>query len=246
MIDDLSMSIPIVPLHPRSKRPMLAWAQRRGVLATPDELAAWRQRGCNLAAICGPLPGGEGALAVIDADTPALAAALLDQLQLPTLCVQSRRGMHLWFIVDAPLPTIHLPGLDIIGNGLAILPGSVHPSGHVYRAFGADTPARIATLVDALPALAEQIVWPRATLPAPAPAAPSAPASCRVVRVAHVELLISTRLGAKPSSADGRYWMARCPWHNDAHPSLSIDIITQRVRCFACGHTGTIADALRA
>jgi hypothetical protein len=246
MIDDLSMSVPIVPLYPRSKRPMLAWSQRRGVLATPAELAVWQQQHANLAAICGPLPAG-GALVVVDADTPVLAAALLDQLQMPTMCVQSRRGVHVWLIADSPVPTIHLPGLDVIGNGLAICPGSVHPSGHIYRAFGADTPARISTLADALPELAAQIVWPRTAPAPPRPASPSASAtpSGATVRVQHVEMLISTRLNARPSSADGRYWMACCPWHDDRHPSLSIDIVTQRVRCFACGRTGMIAEAVR-
>lgn len=248
MIDTLSTAIPIIPLYPCSKRPMLAWSQRRGVLATPQELATWRQQHFNLAAICGPLPTGDGALAVIDADSEILAGALLDQLCVATLCVQSRRGVHVWLILDQPLPTIHLPGLDIIGNGLAICPGSVHPSGHIYRAFGNDEPARIATLVDALPALAEQIVWPapRAMpIPARQPASPAPATRMGRVRIAHVEQTIALRLGAKPSSADGRYWMARCPWHNDAHPSLSIDIITQRVRCFACGRTGMIAEAVR-
>lgn len=183
---------------------------------------------------------------MIDADTPALANAVLDQLTVPTLCVQSRRGVHIWLIVDAPVPTMHLLGLDVIGNGLAICPGSVHPSGHVYRAFGADMPTRVATLADALPEIAALICWPAASAPHPVTPAQQTPSPARgQVRVAHVETLISTRLGAKPSSADGRYWMARCPWHDDRHPSLSIDIVTQRVRCFACGRTGTIADALR-
>ncbi len=115
------------------------------------------------------------------------------------------------------------------------------------RAFGGPAPARVTTLADALPLLAEQIALPRTAPSSPAPSAapPPAASSGRAVRVAHVELLISTRLGAKPSSADGRYWMARCPWHDDRHPSLSIDIVTQRCRCFACGRTGMIAEAVR-
>lgn len=249
MIDVLSTLIPIIPLYPRSKRPALAWAQRRGMLATAVELAAWRRRHCNLAAICGPLPGGDGALAVVDADSVLLAGALLDQLAAPTLCVQSRRGVHIWLIVDRPVPTLHLPGLDVIGNGIAILPGSIHPSGHVYRALSNDLPARVATLADALPGLAAAIQWPSprsaSRWPAQPPAASPAGGPPSAIRLLHVEQLIAQRLHAQPSSADGRYWMACCPWHDDQHSSLSIDIVTQRCRCFACGRTGSIAEAIR-
>lgn len=38
----------------------------------------------------------------------------------------------------------------------------------------------------------------------------------------------------------GRYAQARCPFHNDRHPSFSVDCETGTARCFACGWRGDI------
>lgn len=53
-----------------------------------------------------------------------------------------------------------------------------------------------------------------------------------------VENLVEER-GGKVYHDKG-FAIVKCPFHNDEHPSLSINLATGRFHCFACGETGTI------
>ena len=50
--------------------------------------------------------------------------------------------------------------------------------------------------------------------------------------------------GVKPEKK-GRSYMARCPWHDDSTPSLSIDREKGLYNCFGCGESGDVFDLVK-
>jgi hypothetical protein len=124
---------------------------------------------------------------------------------------------------------------DVKGPGsLATIPPSVHPSGVPYLAVDEDAPILLVDqLADVLTCVPTQ----------PAPVGPSP----RLLRTVDRDALcpgdaideLKQRLSVLDLFPDaqrtgtGRYYQARCPWHEDREPSLSIDTQTGRVRCFA-------------
>ncbi len=49
-------------------------------------------------------------------------------------------------------------------------------------------------------------------------------------------------IGFQPNSP--RYAMAKCPFHKDNNPSLSITLATGSFRCFSCGARGDLAQLI--
>lgn len=43
-----------------------------------------------------------------------------------------------------------------------------------------------------------------------------------------------------PLERRGRNYLARCPFHNDDHPSMSVSPEKQIYRCFVCSHGGNV------
>jgi len=43
----------------------------------------------------------------------------------------------------------------------------------------------------------------------------------------------------------GKEWKARCPFHPDSRPSLSVNPITGRWRCFGCGRAGHVIEFIK-
>ena len=55
-----------------------------------------------------------------------------------------------------------------------------------------------------------------------------------------IRAAVPTIQAAKDYGLDvGRHGMARCPFHDDHHPSLKLD---KRYYCFACGESGDVID----
>ena len=123
----------------------------------------------------------------------------------------------------------------------AMLPPRVHPSGAVYAAVDERAPVlRVASLADAVPV---------APVARARPAPPVASAPRRVARMSELwpegrAAAIKRRLSlldlfpdAAPSGGGGRWYLARCPFHDDAAPSLRLDLRAGVAACFA-GCTG--------
>jgi hypothetical protein len=129
----------VFPCQPRTKEP----AVTRGFLAAttnPQTIRRlWRITDRNI----GLRTGAASAVWILDIDGPAgeasLAALEAAHGRLPTTCtVVTSSGRHLWFVTDAcPISCSAsrvATAIDVRAEGgYAIVPPSVHPSGHVYR-----------------------------------------------------------------------------------------------------------------
>jgi len=146
-------------------------------------------------------------------------------------------GRHLYFAAPAaPLPSRSAlrPGLDMKAEGgYVVAPPSRHESGARYAWRPGHDPAGVlpAPLPSWLDALVRDRRAPRAGTPASAPPHRRDAFRARMARV-----------GIIPRGA--RAEMHRCPFHDDANPSLSVDWEKAVFHCFGCDAGGGLA-ALR-
>jgi hypothetical protein len=166
--------------------------------------------------------------------------------------VRTGRGVHVYVLCDAPpaggdLVVGGKRAGEVKGTGqCAMLPPSVHPSGAVYTAVDARAPIpRVAAIAGVVPEWTGGSA-PAPRVPRPVPATPSVDQGLR--RVGRMSDLwpesqvdaIKRRLtlldlfpDATPSGGGGRWYMTRCPFHDDASPSLRLDLRAGVAACFA-------------
>ena len=157
-----------VPL--RAKKRTEAWKHYQTERPTEEALKDWMRAPTNLAIVTGAISG----IVVVDLDTPEAVAWAVANLPATPIRTATTQGEH-WFYKHPGRPvkcrgneSLPYPlslGSDVKGDGGYVMsPGSIHPSGAVYRAEGEWTPQTF----ESLP------VYPEALLPYPeTPAAPS-------------------------------------------------------------------------
>lgn len=132
----------VIPIEPRAKRPLVAWAEFQQRHATRDEIDAWFRHWphANIGIVTGHVSG----LVVIDLDArhggfESLAALETEFGRLPdtVTALTGGRGRHLYY--DHPREALRnragiRPGIDLRAEGgCVVAPPSVHPSGRRYR-----------------------------------------------------------------------------------------------------------------
>ena len=140
-LDYLRLGWSVIPVHPRSKRPLVRWQifQYRGAEAT--EIGDWFRHwpDANLAVVTGALSG----LVVLDVDPRHGGDESLGALERShgtlTETVEARTGgggRHLYFVHPGEIVRNRVgiaPGIDLRGDGgYVVAPPSVHSSGERY------------------------------------------------------------------------------------------------------------------
>jgi hypothetical protein len=165
--------------------------------------------------------------------------------------VRTGRGVHVYLLCAAPPASgdLVIDGAragEVKGAGqCAMLAPSVHPSGAVYTAVDERAPIpHVGSIADVVPEGA--VIFPRPAAAAPesgaGPALPAvrcvAPASALwpespVEAIKRRLSLLDLFPDATPSGGGGRWYMTRCPLHDDATPSLRLDLHAGIAACFA-------------
>lgn len=158
--------------------------------------------------------------------------------------VRTARGVHVYVRIPHIERTRKIGKIDIKAAGGYVLgPGSTHPSGALYTALTSSFHFPVVSaLGDILPA---SLLLSDATVTTPIP--PQSANADIWQRVDHpftyTEKLIdklrrdyrveSFFPNAKSSSADGRWFLDVCPFHDDKNPSFWIDTQRQICGCFS-------------
>lgn len=242
--------VAVIPCWPRTKRPRVRWQRYQQQLPTPGELARWFRPGrlpahTNAAAVC----GWQG-LTVLDFDTLGGYAAWLahacqrggiaGDVAALTYRVLTARGVHVYVCCDAPAATgkLLIDGQhvgEVKATGYVLIPPSIHPSGAAYTAVDEGAPIlRVPSLADVVPDAPAR--------PQPKPAAPPLryvaqtsalwPES-EIDAIKRLVSIVELFPEAKPSGGNGRWYVTRCPWHDDESPSLRLDTQAGLAMCFA-------------
>ncbi len=236
----------VIPVWLKSKRPKIKWSEFQHRQPTDIELQRWFRSPCNGAAVT-----GYNNLVVIDFDTMQEYLSwhlwCLEQEGFPAYVaatafrVLTRRGMHIYLRSKNKIGNKHFGSVDIKGwGGLVTLPGSIHPSGYVYRAFSTDLILPIFTeLSDILP---KEVLDRQVQVDYAAPDYSDVdPLQYIDVPVSHGANLEAIKQVWRleeffPEVAkSGDHWaITKCPFHDDQSPSFWIDISRQLCGCFFC------------
>ena len=217
------------------KHPRIRWEAYRWRAPREDDVEAWFHRwpDSNLAVVTGDTSG----LVVLDVDPRNGGDDELTALERrhgplpPTPEVRTGGGgVHLYFeYPDRPVATTIIgPGLDLKADGgLAVVPPSIHASGHRYEWEAGAEP-------EVLP-LAALPRWLGQASPDARAGHAGAPAPPRSTTEREQFADLWHALGVDVLPGD-RYY--RCPFHDDHHPSLHVDSEGCRWYCFGCRRGG--------
>lgn len=237
----------VVPLKFKTKTPLIKWAEFQDQAPGSAQVNSWFSRPMNLGVVT-----GYNNLTVIDFDSfTEYARWLAWIIQSPlyslirrAFAVRSRRGVHVYFRTVQPERNRHIEKIDIKGRyGIVTGPGSVHESGTVYEPLADFFIPTIEALSDVLPAqllLSRQDISPVVHVPRVQPDncdpwesadQPFEPGKDLVQSIK--DKFRIEEFFCRTYSKNGRWHMARCPFHDDRSPSLWIDTARQLCGCFA-------------
>lgn len=267
----LHAGIGIIPVQFKDKRPdhtqlprgadgSPTWEPFKTILPSEDDLRKWFANPRNY----GVVTGWRGLL-VLDFDDASeysrwrlwasLHGGIARFVAENAFQVQTSRGVHVYLRSETPGANRKIGKIDVKYRGYVLGPGSIHPTGTEYRAI---KPALmfplIAALSDVLPAdLLQQSTMPdnvtRLVQQIESDPWKAAMTPTQHVGIGAVEKIKKTLriedffCGLAPTSRDGRWFMTRCPFHDDKNPSFWIDAQKQICGCFA-GCTSKAIDVI--
>lgn len=256
----LNAGISIIPVKYRDKRPDASqlprdaddkptWEPFKTNLPSADDLHRWFAKPNNYGVIC-----GWKNLLVLDFDDAGeyskwrlWASRVGGQPRFiaeNAFQVTTSRGVHVYLRCETPGANRKAGKIDIKYRGYVLGPGSVHPSGIIYRALKSALifplihslsdvlPGEI--LVQAVPDNVRPPVIVRAADPwVSAMQTPPALGNGVVEKIKKTLRIEDNFIQKSQTSADGRWYITRCPLHDDHKPSFWIDTEQQICGCFS-------------
>jgi hypothetical protein len=250
----LKQHIAVIPVKFRDKRPDISsWEPYKTILPTSSQISNWFS---NKSSNYGVIMGWQDLL-VLDFDDlqeyqrwqvwcskTAGLAQLVSELAFK---VTTSRGVHVYIRLSNQ-KNQKLGKIDIKANGYVLGPGSIHPTGAIYRALGDKLFfPRVNNLIDILPvellvSHTERVglvrdptrAQPQTSLDPWLRAMQGSKADSGLVEKIRDKLKILDFFPqSSPTSADHRWWVTRCPFHDDKSPSFWIDSRDSLCGCFA-------------
>jgi hypothetical protein len=253
----VALGIAVIPIRYRDKRPDARllpdgkWERFQTTLPTEIDLQKWfAGKFHNLGVVV-----GWRNLVVIDFDDIqtymrwSLWVARkpgINRTVLTALKVSTSRGVHVYVTTELPAQNAKLPGIDIKArNGYVLGASSIHPSGTPYSVLEGRFPAAVGALSDVLPAdmMAANTEYAdvvnTASLPvvtrsgdawdaAEAVFNPGEDLIRQIKRRYTIDQFLTLDVRKSP-----RWFVTRCPFHDDKNPSFWVDLSRGLCGCFA-------------
>jgi len=250
--------IAVIPVVFKDKKPAIkTWKKYQDELPSMDQVATWFRRGEHN---YGVVTGWDG-LTVLDFDDITEYTRWLFWLggkdRMSQLVgemafrVGTSRGVHVYIRLPQAIQTRKIDKIDIKSKGGYVLgPWSTHPSGAIYEPLRETwVIPRVNALSDILPAgmllqhteLSKVVNVP--VLPVSQSNDPWAIASSPILSGNRDQLIKAIKARYKiedffpdrqATSDDKRWYLTRCPFHDDHTPSFWLDLKNQIGDCFAC------------
>lgn len=242
----LDFGVSPIPLAPRSKLPMLKWSRWSEQLPSIDLVDQWfsPKYKRNIGLCC-----GMNNLTVIDFDNMqyynewySSIKKIWQRILSSTYSVKTARGVHFYLRTRELERTRKLKvGVDVKAErSFVVASPSVHPSGVVYT----DNARRVLTVDNTTDLFPYPVFEPAPTVIEPLSewymqddgSAPTIDIKTIKKSVTILDVVSGyTRMFR--TSANGRWWMGRCPaiTHKDTHPSFRVDTKNNRCTCLSCG-----------
>ena len=245
----------VIPIHYRTKEAKVKWAPYQEYLPSQNNIFKWFAHSITNGAVLTGSHGHGRGLVVIDFDNMpdfltwykwAGEANEISRSALDAYMVKTSRGVHVYLTSEQAhtFRNLHYGGVDIKGeSGYIMLPGSVHPSGFVYQAVDENNwqfpvfesldqvlPPEILERRESAVFFAQEP--PTYTEPNPLQIL-DRPAGKKMT-IAQIKnrhkiedfIPLSMRSG-------GKYYVAKCPFHEDRHDSMWVDTAKQICGCYA-------------
>lgn len=256
----LKSGIAVIPIENRGKRPYSvllprnddnnhSWEIYKSQLPTEYMVANWLNATTNY----GVVTGWNG-LIVLDFDSVSdyskwrlwacKRGGFTQYIAEHAFQVQTSRGVHVYLRSAVPGTNRKLGNIDIKYRGYVVGPGSIHPSGAVYKPLRKSFVFPIITsLSDALPAqlLVTPDILSGKGVVAKAIASDPWETASNIGNIEPGQDLISAIRQRfkidhflKIQRRFGKWGVAQCPFHDDNHPSFWIDTEREIGNCFAC------------
>ncbi len=240
----------VFPIQRGGKRPLVKWSTYASAPAPVPQLLRWFKGDVNMAVAC----GGQMHLTVVDFDTQQGYYKMLSRTSTEirgiinrTYKVKTGRGLHVYFNVESRSRKNVEDKIDIKGDGgYVLVPPSLHPSGSIYTAMPG------ASVQDIQP-ISNAILCEIAGIPEFEPELCN---SCNYESGGSVFDIVGDDLGFMsdfdyvlanvpilrvalrltpmfPKNGSGRYWMGRCPIHEDTDPSFWVDTELGIAKCYS-------------
>lgn len=245
----VSRGFSVIPCHLGSKVPKIKWGKYQKQLPTESELLRWFHAPCNAAVVT-----GTNNLVIIDFDdiTEYIRWSLwatteggqaAKQIVLNAYKVRTSRGLHLYTRCTSDIRNYHFGKIDVKGRGgLVTLPGSIHPSGHVYTEYQTgDFPIwhELTELFpkETLEKMEKVTVVRERTIVSEMPEYTAAQVLNMKTGVTDLNEIkkrhrIEDYLTEITYTGDN-WGLTRCPFHDDENPSFWVDTARQLCGCFS-------------
>lgn len=248
----VNLGIGVIPVRYKDKRPSLAWEIYKTQLPTQEELSQWFSYGNHNYGVL----AGWNNLVVLDFDDIAeyrswvmwgITHPTASYILSKAFSVMTARGVHVYLRLATTIKNHKVGKIDIKTSGYVLGPGSIHPSGAEYRAMRETVHLPlIMTLSDVLPAHllithtehVEGVCVPefkRVEASDPWQVVNDPPhSSVTLIQSIRQRFKVEDFFTDKVrTSSNARWFLTRCPLHEDSSPSMWIDVAHQLVGCFA-------------
>jgi hypothetical protein len=248
-----NIGIATIPIKFRDKKPDLNWHDFKTRLPSYTELQRWFTGNLhNIGLIV-----GWNNLVVIDFDNlstythwllwTSKRGGISQFIAERTYQVKTARGIHIYVYLPQADQNRKLPGIDIKArNGYVLIPPSVHPSGINYQPINPNNHIVMAeALSDIIPAslllsnteylpafFANTVQVPNSDPWASAERVPD-PTRALVDQAREKHSLLEFFPQAESTSSNSRWYVDKCPFHDDHNPSFWIDIHRGICGCYA-------------
>lgn len=250
----LDLGIAVIPILNRDKKPALHWREYQTRLPSRDELKEWQKHRFNWAAVCGWL-----GLTVLDFDTfdayglwynwATATQGIASEVAQKTYRVVTARGVHVYLFVQNPVSCSHQGLIDVKGKGgYVLIPPSVHPCGVPYKPLVNGTNIMTVERIDQVLPARQDTAERRERSESPWKVAEQARGLNDIGQdlVAAIKARFSPLDFLPPAERTGydeRWWITRCPFHADRHPSFWVDAEAGTCGCYA-GCTPKVLDVI--